>query len=387
MSSAVDLAIAGAGPSGLALAASALELGAEVALVDPTPERPWVPTWCAFQRDLPPWVPVARSWASARVDLPSRTLRVEGPYAEVDREAFQAALRVRSAAALRVVGEAAAREPGGLRLADGSFVEARAVVDCTGTGVLEPARATAFQTAWGLLVETDGHPWDPAEATWMDLRGLQTPASFLYALPRDERTVFVEETSLAARPAMPLPTLAARLDARLAGLGVRVRRVLAEERCVIPLDRPVPRGLAFGVAGAMVHPATGYLLARVLASAPDVARGILAGRGPQALSAARGGGAHALHRLGLEVLLRADGPGTTAFFESFFAAPASVRDGFLDPRATTVRTALAMGRLFVGAPGRVRKDLARPLFTPFQRASQEMPCTPSIAHRPVPSEP
>jgi lycopene beta-cyclase len=367
-----DLVIAGAGPSGLALADAALRQGARVAIVDPDPGRPWTPTWCAFDDELPTYVPRERTWSRARVELPGRSLRIERRYAQVDGAGLQRELTTRCAGATWVHERAITREADGLS-AGGQRVAGRFVVDCTGMGALEPAAASAWQTAWGLEIVTDGHPWDPAEATWMDLRGMADVPSFLYALPIDERSVFVEETSLAARPEVPLAVLEARLQARLERSGVRVLGVVREERCRIPLDRPVPSGLAFGAAGGFVHPATGYLLTRVLGSAAEVARGVLAGSGSQALRAARGGWARDLHLLGLEVLVRSDGAELADFFAAFFAATPAVRDAFLASRPTTASTAWSMARLFLGAPNGVRRQLIAPALGAHRLREVECP--------------
>lgn len=367
-----DLVIAGAGPSGLALAGAALRAGARVAVVDPRIGSAWSPTWCAFSRDLPAWVPVARRWAIARVELPGRSLAIAREYAQVDGDGLQRVLLERAAGIEPVEARAVARVEGGLQT-DRGVVAGRRVVDCTGgAGALEPGSPSAYQTAFGLEVDTEGHPWDPSEALWMDLRDLAPTPSFLYALPIDERAVFVEETALAARPEVPLALLEARLQARFDRHGVRVRGVRRVERCRIPLDVAVPRDLAFGSAGGMVHPATGYLLARVLAHADAVAAGVLAGRGEQALRAARGGRARDLHLLGLDVLTASDGPALTAFFDAFFDAPEAARDAFLSPTPGAGSTALAMARVFLAAPNPVRRRLLAPLFG--ARRLQEVEC-------------
>ncbi len=48
--------------------------------------------------------------------------------------------------------------------------------------------------------------------------------SFLYAMPTDGgRSVFLEETCLVAKPALPFAVLKRRLERRLAAMGVKVR--------------------------------------------------------------------------------------------------------------------------------------------------------------------
>lgn len=50
----------------------------------------------------------------------------------------------------------------------------------------------------------------------------ETP-SFLYAMPLGGSRVFLEETCLVARPALPFATLKRRLERRCAALGIKVR--------------------------------------------------------------------------------------------------------------------------------------------------------------------
>jgi lycopene beta-cyclase len=49
--------------------------------------------------------------------------------------------------------------------------------------------------------------------------------TFLYAMPFSKTKVFLEETSLVARPSVPFPDLKERLDARMKHLGIKVRVV------------------------------------------------------------------------------------------------------------------------------------------------------------------
>jgi lycopene beta-cyclase len=360
-----DVVVVGAGPAGLALAAEALDLGGRVAVVDPQPEQSWKPTWCAFEDDLPSGVPQARRWRGAEIRLDSRTIVDERTYLQVDGPALQAGLLERTRAATFVQRAAAQRHESGVRLSDGSVLGSEAVVDCTGGAQIlgGAGRPTAFQTAWGLEIETDGHPWNPEHAVWMDLTELEETPSFLYVLPHDGQRVFVEETSLAARPAVPLALLELRLAARLEKLGVNVREITAVERCSIPLDMPRPSGLAFGAAAGMVHPATGYLLSRVLAGARGFAAAIASGNGLAEQARLAGGRSRALHLLGLDVLVDCNGPDLAGFFETFFALPQSARDQFLAVQPRFLDTTLAMGRMFYSASFPLKRRLATPLFT------------------------
>ena len=169
-------------------------------------------------------------------------------------------------------------------LFSGAKVTARLVVDATGTGQFldRPSHGPmASQVAYGQLLEVDGHPFRCGEMALMDFRPIddgERPPTFLYALPLDYNLLFVEETSLIATVPVSRSMLERRLDTRLTRLGITNRRVISTEQVHIPMTRALPlrqqRMLGYGAAAAMVHPATGHHLARVLARAPEVAQSI-----------------------------------------------------------------------------------------------------------------
>ncbi len=49
--------------------------------------------------------------------------------------------------------------------------------------------------------------------------------SFLYAMPLQDGRVFLEETCLVARPALPFAVLKRRLERRMASMGIKVKKV------------------------------------------------------------------------------------------------------------------------------------------------------------------
>jgi len=266
-------------------------------------------------------------------------------------------------------------------LASGQIIAARLVVDATGSGLLTPraSRASAYQHAFGMHIRTPSHPWSPDAAMLMDFSddhldaaGRVEPPSFLYALATSDTDVFVEETSLAADPPVPLAVLEARLKARLGSLGVTVDEVLHVERCAIPMDLrpPVPgRVVAVGSAAGWVHPATGYQLTRTLTQMPSVARAIHTGLQSSAIDASRAGWkavwptahkrTHALHQLGLGLLLSFDGPQTRTFFQNFFETPVQDWRAYLDATASPTAVARSMARVFASAPTDVRRHVFR----------------------------
>lgn len=353
----------------MALAGALARRGRDVVVIDPAPHDPWKPTWSGFEDELP-GVPVRHRWARTRVELDSGPVVRERAYVQVDKVALQRQLteQVPEVIEARVL----ARTSEGLSLTTGPL-RTRWVVDCSGTAqvLADNPPPQAFQTAYGLEIETEQpHPWDPEEATWMDLRSLDTPPTFLYAMPYGPRRVFVEETALAWRPAVPLDLLEQRLRARLQARGVTIHQVHEVERCRIALDVAPHPHPAFGAAAGLVHPATGYLLARALSLAEPFADALDDPSARQALLQPK---LRRLHLLGLETLLRSDGPATTAFFETFFRQPEWARDAFLTALPRFWSTTAAMSRIFVSAPSGVKWRLAAPLVSDTEKVPPGSP--------------
>ncbi len=304
-----NVLVIGSGPAGLALAAACAETGLSVLVVDPGLGDPlpnlyglWVD-----QVDLPDqcW---ARRWSSPLVYSDAAGLHeLSREYGHVDnaRLAQWLVFRLQSAGGdTRRAAVARVHTDGSGGAADldsGETIHADVVVDCTGPArrFLEtrPARSVAWQTAYGIVADVDRVPWEPHQMVLMDYRSVSTPPgavpSFLYAMPLGGRRVLLEETVLAAIPAVPIDELKRRLDVRLADLGVSVETIHHVEHVSIPMDPPLPRVpqavVGFGAAAGFVHPATGYSVERSLALAPTVARTIARGL-------AEGGPRHAARR-------------------------------------------------------------------------------------------
>ncbi|KAI0563347.1 Lycopene beta-cyclase [Gracilaria domingensis] len=161
-------------------------------------------------------------------------------------------------------------------------------MDTTGHGLkfinVKPGKVPGGQAAHGIecIVSERDLPYDSDEVLLMDYHNdhmltrkdkrvsLEQP-TFLYVMPLNgckRGHAFFQETSLRASPPLPFDLLKDRLYQRLNYYGVQVEKVLDEEFCLIPfggekhnLDQRV---ITFGCAAALVHPATGYMIARAL---------------------------------------------------------------------------------------------------------------------------
>jgi len=405
--------------------------GFRVAIVDPAPLAPWPNNYGVWVDEfeamgLEGYLDTVWPRAAVRLtDGPAGERSLDRPYGRVNRAALKARLLsdcveagvtfVRGAASgvdhdstgstLRVDpprerapegAAAAAATPAadpGLPSPPPPSIRAALVLDATGHArrlvTYDAPFDPGYQGAYGVVIEVepgDGHPFPVEEMLFMDWRAghlVPFPAlaasnaatpTFLYAMPFSPTLVFVEETSLVARPALPFPELKARLEARLAWLGIRVKAVHEEEYCLIPMGGVLPalpqRTLGLGGTAGQVHPSTGYMVARMLGAAPVLADAVvdalaagLAGRGAAgAAAAAAASGApppppppgldvdeasarawaalwpaerkrqRAFFCFGMDVLLRLNLAETRQFFAAFFALPAPLWQGFLSAR-------------------------------------------------------
>jgi lycopene cyclase-like protein len=381
-----DLLVMGAGPAGLALAGAAAERGLSVTIVDPAPDSPWDRNFAMWQCEadgVGDLAPVEASWSRPVVDLGGEgRVELTARYCRIDVGALRARLvdRARSAGVRvqrgRVVAIDHGSRGGRVRLGEEAALHAEIVIDATGARSpwvrRAPPREAGWQAAHGLLLDVEAHPYADGEMALMDYRpiaGEPPLPTFLYALPLGPNRIFVEETSLVARPAVAQPVLASRLQARLRGMGIAVRETLAVERCLIPMGDPLPVPeqpiVAFGAAGGMVHPATGYQLARALALAPAVAAA-LAGTGAPASRRRRAHDviwpaarrrAWELYTFGMEALLRLDADTIRGFFRGFFRLAPTTWLPYLRGTASPASIAWVMLELLARTSGRARWEL------------------------------
>ncbi len=393
----LDVLVIGAGPAGLALATTLGDAGLRVGGLAPAaPDTPWSPTYGVWVDELDGLgleTLLARRWSNCVVYSGVRAHPLARDYGLFDNHRLQDHLLARAARAqvtwqrghaARAVHHATHTE---VTTQAGTTLAARLVVDASGHTpalVARPQRAhVAYQAAYGVAGHFSAPPVARRQMVLMDYRGdhlspaqRAEPPSFLYAMDLGEGRYFVEETSLAHAPALPLALLEQRLHQRLAHRGIRIDQVDQVERCLFPMNLPLPDPrqplLAFGGAASMVHPATGYQVGIALRRAPEVAQALVRGldqgiHTPQGLaqigweaiwSQARVQ-RRDLYLFGLETLLRLNLSQTQEFFAAFFALPPEQWSGYLSDTLSTAELRQTMLRLFGHAPWRVRAALVR----------------------------
>lgn len=396
-----DVLVIGAGPAGLSLAAALGELGLAVqglSLTDPA--HPWPNTygiWVDELEDLGLVSFLEHRWKDCVVHVNSGVVPLHREYGLLDRDNLQTHWLTQSEKhqVTWCQGKAAHVEHFAthtqVTTAAGESLSARLVVDATGHQsalVKRPAAPElAFQAAYGIVGRFSEPPTNPQQMVLMDFRDDYLtraqrcePPTFLYAMDLGDGVYFVEETSLAHHPAVSLETLGQRLHQRLRYRGVEVTDIHHVERCLFPMNQPLPdfeqRVVGFGGAASMVHPASGYMVGALLRRGPGLANAIAAAlSSPQTTSAQAARQAwealwpaervrkHYLYLFGLENLMAFDAPQLHQFFAAFFSLPTDDWAGFLADSMTLPEVVQAMIGLFGRAPNPVRLGLMRSVFS------------------------
>lgn len=362
----LDVAIAGDGPAGLALAAACRRVGLRVTVLGDGGR--WRATYGMWRDEVPDLPGPCLGNVSARVIVHGHRRHVlERAYAIADNDALRAHLAHGVDVDVARV-ERIQHFPWGSRAvcSSGTAVDARLIVDATGRRSGEPSTA---QSAFGIVVADLPAGFERDTVTLMDLRaGSGRVPTFCYVAPVADGWL-VEETVLAARPPVPPELLREQLATRL-GAGGRqlVDGARRMERVVIPVGGPAPRRrpsvVAFGAAAGYVHPATGFSVAASLRAAPRVAAAIAAAAdGPDAGRVAAAVWPPAmrvtrrLHDYGLAVLLRLDQDELATFFDTFFELPPATWAPYLRIDASPGAVSLTMAALWRQAPWSLRRRL------------------------------
>lgn len=410
-----DVVVIGGGPAGLSLASGLGQRGVRVLCADISLDKPWPNNYGTWVDELEPlgladctshqW---ARTAAYVRTD--GRKACLNRPYARVDRKAMKRRFLERCADSGNVIvvkGAASdvdvkssreetfvsldmAAEEGGNKV-----VATKVVVDCTGHSLkfvkFNEGRTPGFQAAYGIecTIREKNDAFSADEMLLMDFRDdhmqenatdrhvSNTKPTFIYVMPLDKgvgKHMFFEETSLVASPAMDFEDLKERLYRRLKYYNIEIEEVVDEEFCLIPMGGEMPvlrqRVVAFGGAAALVHPATGYMIARALEladKAADIISRELKSKGNADATAHRiwdriwSNGRRRqrdFFNFGGEYLRKLDLQTTREFFAAFFELPKREWAGFLSFRLMKPLERLAFGLgVFARTTNKVRTTI------------------------------
>ncbi|XP_047320006.1 lycopene beta cyclase, chloroplastic [Impatiens glandulifera] len=374
----VDLAVVGGGPAGLAVAQQVSEAGLSVCAIDPSPKLIWpnnYGVWVDEFEAMDLLDCLDTTWSGAEVYINDHTTKeLSRPYGRVNRKQLKSKMmqkcitngvKFHQAKVIKVIHE---ETKSFLICNDGVTVQASVVLDATGFSrclvQYEKPYNPGYQVAYGILAEVEEHPFDVNKMVFMDWRDSHLEnnknlkernsriPTFLYAMPFSSNRIFLEETSLVARPGVSIEDIQERMVARLKHLGIKVKSIEEDERCVIPMGGPLPilpqRVVGIGGTAGMVHPSTGYMVARTLAAAPIVANAIVRYLGSSERSVVLGDKLseevwkdlwpierrrqREFFCFGMDILLKLDLESTRRFFDAFFDLEPRYWHGFLSSR-------------------------------------------------------
>ena len=224
---------------------------------------------------------ITAGWTRYDVTFPDHARTLDQRYYSIESERFDAHLRATLPPGTVLTGAVATEvTPDGATLPSGERIEAAAVLDARGLG---RADAQALNGGWqkfvGLHLELD-EPHGLDRPTVMDATVPQLDGyRFVYVLPMGPTTVFVEDTYYADGPDLDAAALRRRLGRYAEDRGWKVKRVLREEKGVLP----VVTGGSFaklwgqdgvaklGARGGFFHPLTSYSLPDAVRTASWIA--------------------------------------------------------------------------------------------------------------------
>ena len=293
-----DIIVIGSGPAGLAIAVACAELRLKTLCVAPDVEQIWpnhYACWIDEVKNL--GIIYKHQWSVVQVYTnESRLITINRSYGLIDNAQFKVSLVAKFKKAQgklledKVENVSSNKIGSRVLLQSGRAIDARLVIDATGFGskniAYNGSPGKAAQRAYGLRLTVEKHNFDLNTAVLMDFRSIESnnkefdsqQPTFVYVMPLSHTQLFIEETSLVAVPPMPYEILSQRLAKRIKQLGISIKKVESVEHCHIIMDMPLPHLsqpiVAFGAAAAMVHPATGYSVARSLSLAPKMAAAI-----------------------------------------------------------------------------------------------------------------
>lgn len=270
-----DVAIAGGGLAGglIALALAEMRPELDVRLIESTPGIGGNHIWSFFDSDIEPgarWLVeplICHHWSNYDVAFPSHRRTLQTGYNSIESERLDAAVRAKLGPD-RIVTAHVSMIGSEIELSDGRTIAAGTIIDARG-----PADLSCLDLGWQKFLGQKlrirgGHGL--VRPIVMDATVLQNDGyRFIYCLPFDAETVFVEDTYYSDSPTLEVEALRQRIVAYAQLRGWQIEAVEREETGVLP----VAMGGNFasywssggsvakaGMRAGLFHPTTGYSL-------------------------------------------------------------------------------------------------------------------------------
>jgi lycopene beta-cyclase len=218
------------------------------------------------------------NWENYSVRFPGLERTLPGSYHSITSEHLHATAAERLGKRIRTSTTVTDLQPDHVVLADGTRLEAQAVIDGRGP-VASPHLDVRFQKFVGRIV-TLNEPHQLRSPIIMDATQDQEDGyRFFYTLPFDAHTLLIEDTRYSDTPGISASEYGDAIDRYAASQGWTINRVLREEDGVLPITLggdiaafwdatpPVARS---GLQAALFQPATGYSLPNALRLADEL---------------------------------------------------------------------------------------------------------------------
>jgi lycopene beta-cyclase len=244
-------------------------------------------TWSFHDGDVEPpqqrWLQplVAHSWPHHELRFPTLHRVMASGYNTVSSDSLHSAVSQALGAGVRFGSEVVELTPDSVRLADGTVIEAGAVIDGRGHPGGEHLDV-AYQKFLGRFV-TLAAPHDLQGPILMDATVEQLDGyRFIYVLPFSPSELLIEDTYYSENPGLDLEAIRDRIGAYAESRTWNIAATTGEERGVLPIvlggdiesfwkvgPPGVPRS---GMRAALFHPTTGYSLPEAVHLADAVCR-------------------------------------------------------------------------------------------------------------------
>lgn len=284
-----DIAIAGGGLAGclIALALAEHQPQLDVRIVEAGAALGGNHVWSFFDSDVAAadrWLVeplIGHRWTGYEVHFPTFSRTLEAGYNSITSARLDAHVRSVLAPENIIRAEVTDVTPDRIMLADARTIAARLVIDARGAGDLSTLKL-GWQKFVGQTIHVpDGHGLTRPivmDATVEQIDGYR----FVYCLPFNAETVFIEDTYYSDTPDLNVTAIRARIIAYAASRGWQTKSGEHEETGVLPVIiggkfddywRSTGSGIAkAGIRSGMCQPTTGYALPDAVRLAVRLAR-------------------------------------------------------------------------------------------------------------------
>jgi lycopene beta-cyclase len=285
-----DIAIAGGGLAGglIALAIAEKRPDLDIRIINAEQRLGGDHVWSFFDTDIAAedrWIVeplICHRWQDYDIAFPAHARTLKAVYNSIESERLDEVVRAKVGARKIVTGKVTALAAEAITLEDGQMIAARHVIDALGPGDLSTLQVGWQKFLGQSLTVPGGHGLTRPivmDASVDQIDGYR----FVYCLPFDAETVFVEDTYYSDTPDLDLPAIRERISDYAASKGWASRSNAREESGVLPVVmggdfeaywQSTGGGSAkAGLRSGLFHATTGYSLpdaVRLASAIPNI---------------------------------------------------------------------------------------------------------------------